>query len=126
MLIHKGKILEIVVRKHAKNITDIAHKLDYSRSTIYDHFRESELPDHIIRRYAEALNYNFKDEFPDLYAKWVLEEPPTDYVLNKSAQMLQFERDKYLDLYLKTLEEKAQVALQLADCRRMLATNVSQ
>lgn len=126
MLIHKGEILEKVVRRLRPNLSRYAKDYGADRRTMLNHFKNPNLQDHIIRKHAETLNYNFKEEFPELYSKWVVGEPEVEYMLDPSTGLLQRELDRFRSMYIKVLEEKTDVLQQLADCRKQLAGNVSQ
>ena len=99
---HKGQILERVVRRRHGNITELAELVGYDRQTIYRHFKDSDLSDVIILKYAKALQYDFRLEFPELmsYSSHVA-EPLSEYTpLTVADAMKEIDRwkNKYIDL----------------------------
>ena len=126
MLIHKGKILEKIVREREPVITTLAKKMKYTARTIYNHFNATEIEDHILLKYAKVLNYSFREEFPQLYPSFTVSEPPLEYVAVKNSELLLQDVERYRNLYIQALEQKQAITLELADCRKQLAQNVSQ
>ena len=116
-LIHKGKILEIAVRKHHPNLTELRDKLDYkSRSTIYAHFETDDLDDSIILKYAVAMKYNFKDEFPALYKSLLLQEPELKYTV-KTKETLEAQLELLRDMLMDSQAEVIRLQKELMEER---------
>lgn len=110
-LIHKGEILQKVVRKYYPNITALAKLMGYeSRATIYRHFETDDLSDGLILKYAKALKYSFKDEFPDLYARYFVSEPANTYGDGKS---LEEQVEMWKDMYYELLAENNRLLNEL-------------
>jgi len=66
VLIHRGEILGITLRKLNLNLTKLAEKLPWTVKTIYRHIDERDLPYEKIAEYAKASKYPFTEEFPEL------------------------------------------------------------
>jgi len=117
-LIHRGKILESAVRKYFPNLTELTKKLGYeSRNTVYRHFETDDLDDGIILRYARAMNYNFRDEFPDLYKTMVLEEPALKYLDKKTPAALEAQVELLRDMLMESQTEVIRLQKELLEER---------
>jgi AcrR family transcriptional regulator len=110
---HRGEILEKVVRKRNPNITDLSKKVGYDRQTIYRHFKDTQLSDSIILKYAKALKYDFYREFPDLlnYSNMVA-EPLADYRPLTLSDALK-EADGWKNKYISLLERYNELLLSI-------------
>ena len=65
---HHGEIIELAVRRRNISITELSKRLSVSRRSVYNWFDKEFLPNNIIRRIAQALKYDFVDEFPEALA----------------------------------------------------------
>lgn len=69
-LIHRGEILEKVVRKwcdeNGMPLKDIAQKIGYHRNIVYRHFTDSKLSYSTIYKYGKAIGYDFAQNFPEM------------------------------------------------------------
>lgn len=105
---HRGKIVEKVARTESGNISDLAKKLGYkSRTTIYLHFEDRELPYEVINQYGKALKHDFTQEFPDM----VVTEPVVDYK-PKTQRELEREADYWKGKYIELLERYNEMVLK--------------
>lgn len=112
MLIHRGKIVEDVVRKSSISITEISKRMDYTRSTPYQHFKNEDLEYSIIIMYGKALRHDFSIEFPEIVGYMnMLEEPLSGYRTYTVAEALQ-ERDIWKDKYINLLEKHNEMLSQ--------------
>jgi hypothetical protein len=112
-MIHKGNILEEVVRNTDKvdNLASLAKKLGYSRSTLYSHFKDPDLKDGIILKYAKTMEYYFEKEFPDLYTK----ATGSNYAFKhgKATDSLEDQVESWRYLYYQQLVENNQLLKEL-------------
>ncbi|TDG95585.1 helix-turn-helix domain-containing protein [Cardinium endosymbiont of Culicoides punctatus] len=63
---HKGKIVEIAIRKSGYQMKALAEKLGIARNTLYTKIREAELDDAFIIKISNIIHYDFSTEFPHL------------------------------------------------------------
>lgn len=105
MVIHRGKILEHIVREEKYPIKKLAEKLGYkSRGTVYLHFQDSDLPWEIIQNYARVLRKDLTREYPDMLTLG----DPVIQIKERSVQELEalvdYWKTKYIDLLEKQNE----------------------
>ena len=65
---HRGEILEDIVRKSGYSLKSLAEKLEISRNTIYNKFKEHDLSYDFIVRVGELIHYDFTYEYPEMKA----------------------------------------------------------
>ena len=58
---HKGKIIELAIRRSGRSIAEICQKLSITRSTLYKRFKEAELKDSFIYEVGKIIEYDFSD-----------------------------------------------------------------
>jgi hypothetical protein len=63
---HRGEILEIAIRKGPYSIKNLAEKLQISRNTLYNRFKEPDLDYSFILQVGDLIYHNFKTDFPEL------------------------------------------------------------
>jgi hypothetical protein len=109
---HRGAILQAVVDKSNLSVVAAAERAGYSRSSYYYHIMDPELSFEILQRYGRALNYDFKNDFPEM-SKHILEEDDAKYIkptnLEQAVKEIEKWREKYFELlerYRQLLEEK--------------------
>ena len=66
LIIHKGFIVEKVVRKHNLSLTTISDRMNVNRRTMYNWFSKENLHDKIILQLGEVLGYDFSADIPNL------------------------------------------------------------
>lgn len=102
-MMHRGKILEQIVRSEKYPIKKLSEKLGYkSRGTIYLHFQDADLPWEIIQNYAKVLRRDFSKEYPDMLN---LEEPVI-LIKERSVQELEALVDFWKNKYIELLEKQ--------------------
>jgi hypothetical protein len=62
--LHRGKIVEYIVRRNPVGISEISRKLVISRRTLYKWFENEKLGMNDIIKIGFAINYDFSNEFP--------------------------------------------------------------
>lgn len=63
---HRGEIVEEVFRKSGYSIKALAEKLEVSRNTIYNKFREHDLSYEFIAKVGHVIHYDFTVDFPEI------------------------------------------------------------
>lgn len=70
VLIHRGEILEKIVRKwcdeNGMPLKDVAEKIGYHRNIVYRHFSDPKVSYSIIYKYGKAIGYDFAENFPEM------------------------------------------------------------
>lgn len=103
---HAGKILASRIKSSGFNTSEIAKRLEVSRTTLYNRFEAAVLNPEFIFRVGLIIGYDFSDEFPEL-REWLkqqesqvlkkLASPYTQYESWKDKE-LQALRQKYTQL----------------------------
>lgn len=103
--IHRGKILQNVVRETGLSIERITRRAGYKRGTYYLHIKQPQLAPSILFKYGRALNYDFSKDIPEL-TEFLTGEPDNIYskdVANIEEAIRQ--RDEWKDKYYELLEK---------------------
>jgi len=65
-VVHRGDLLERIVKGSSVSIKVLTGRLGYSRTTYYNHIRNKDLPLEILNKYGRALGYDFSHEIPEM------------------------------------------------------------
>ena len=104
-MIHRGQIVENVVRRSGFSLTKLASKLEISRNTLYNKFRNANLNYRLIQEIGLAIHYDFSLDFPEM--------PKEEYVTGKKDNHLITLESKYavlLEKHIKLLEILVKIA----------------
>ena len=104
-MIHRGQIVENVVRRSGFSLTKLASKLEISRNTLYNKFRNANLGYRLIQEIGQAIHYDFSLDFPEM--------PKEEYVTGKKDNHLITLESKYavlLEKHIKLLEILVKIA----------------
>lgn len=63
---HRGDLLDRIVKSSAISIKMLTARLGYSRTTYYNHIRNKDLPLEILNKYGRALGYDFSQDIPEM------------------------------------------------------------
>lgn len=66
-------------------VAEVAAKAGYKYSSFYAHIKKADLPFEILARYGTALEYNFRNNFPEM-PEFVVNEVPIGYTEKKTQQ----------------------------------------
>lgn len=104
--LHRGQILERVVRCDRMGISEIARRLYVSRRTLYNWFETKDLSLDIICKVGFIIGHDFSKEFPEEFAD------KTNKLSGEVMNNLQNPGDKprdplyyWMDRYIKLLEK---------------------
>ena len=64
--LHIGNLLEKIVKGSDISVETITRKLNYSRTTYYNHIKNKNLPLDILIRYGRVLGYDFSQDIPEV------------------------------------------------------------
>jgi uncharacterized protein YdcH (DUF465 family) len=70
--IHRGEIVEKVMRRSGYSLTKLAAKLDISRNTLYNRFKDADLSYTFIMEVGKVIHYDFSVHFPEMQEILVL------------------------------------------------------
>jgi len=102
--IHRGQLLEAAVKSSRLNISFLAEKAGYSRSSYYKHKEEKTLDYHILAAYGKALKHDFTEDLPEM-PKYLVEEPEEQYGKPPTLTEAIKQRDKWREKYYELLEK---------------------
>ena len=113
MSTHRGQKLREELEKFmgisGLSLTAIAKKAGYDQSTPYRHFEKEDLPQHIISRYAEKIDYDFSMAFPELIDLGITTVEKANATIQNEINEVQKWKEKYFDLlqkYTALLEDR--------------------
>lgn len=102
--IHRGEVLQAIVKRSNKNVSEIVKLAGYSRASYYNHISNPDLPFDILEIYGRTLNYDFSVEFPEMIKYVAFLEPSLEYG-NVTIDSLKKEIDRWKDKYFALLEK---------------------
>ncbi len=107
-MIHRGEIVERVVRNSGIPLTRIAARMNRSRRWIYNAFETSDLSLDLILEFGKILHYDFSADIPQIVkSKSIVSDVPVDY----DKENVQHWKDKYYQL----LEEHNELLKKLSE-----------
>ena len=65
-MIHRGKIVEKVIRQSGYSLSKLASRLHISRGTLYNKFKRADLSYRFIIQAGNVIHYNFTHDFPEM------------------------------------------------------------
>lgn len=89
---HRGELLDIVVRRKNLNKTKLAEKVGYDRTTYYFHIKQYNLDFRILKAYGDQIPYNFATDLPEM----LNEIPESDFPIDTFEGMKK-DRDFWRD-----------------------------
>lgn len=100
--IDRGAVLKKAVKNSGIPITEVARRAGYGRVTYYLHAQNADLKLDILDKYATAINYDFRDEIPEMVEYY---ERKRENSLS-TFEKIEAERDFWRDEYARVLKEK--------------------
>jgi transcriptional regulator with XRE-family HTH domain len=65
-IIHRGEIVEKIIRKSGYSLTKLAKKLGISRNTLYSRFENANLSYQFIMEVSRIIYHDFTIDFPEI------------------------------------------------------------
>ena len=100
--LHRGKIVEYIIRRNPIGISEISRRLVISRRTLYNWFEDEKLSMSYIIKIGFAINYDFSKEFPIgifNYSSSKLEKLEADFLeTDCQNDTIYYWMDKYIQL----------------------------
>jgi len=112
-MLHRGQIVEKIIRRSGYPLTSLANKLGISRNTLYNRFENPNLGYRFIMEIGHTIHYDFTIDFPNMKAE--LEkcgDTPIEALDKETIEILRAE-SKYIHLlekYTKLLSILAKLA----------------
>lgn len=114
--LHRGRVVELVIRQSSASISDIARALQVSRRTLYNWFETESLDFEIICKIGYVLNHDFTKEFPQELPERLravsIETLDTNNDSEKSGDPIYYWMTRYIKL-LEAFNEKLLSAKKL-------------
>lgn len=60
---NEGQIVEIALKRHNINISELSKQLNVNRRTLYNWFRQKKLRKEVISKIENAIHYDFSEDF---------------------------------------------------------------
>lgn len=99
-MVHRGEIVEKVVRRGGYSLTKLAEKLRISRDILYNKFKDANLNYHFIIKVRNIIHYDFSLEIPELakHTELTDENAIFNLVNEDSARELYSMQAKYVSM----------------------------
>ena len=110
--IHRGALLERVVRESGTNISKMVQRMGIARGTYYNHKNDPDLSLEQLAEYSKVLKYDFSADLPEM-KRYILEEPEVPYVTPKTMEEAIEQRDYWRERYFKKAEEFNKLVLEI-------------
>lgn len=119
---HHGQIIEKVIRRNGYSISELARLTKVNRRSVYNWFNQRNLKSDIIYRIGSVLNYDFSNEFPDLFINAHSGEPIP--VIKANFDAIDGRNDLYWkDKYIQLLEKYNDLLIKFVDSQRASGFN---
>lgn len=92
---HKGEIIEKVIRDSGVPIAEVARRLNISRKTMYNFFDKKNLDNDALIKIGKVIHVDLSNSFPQLFER--LEEYPLPD-LTKLREEVDHWKNKYIEL----------------------------
>ena len=96
-MLHRGEIVEAVVRENGIYLTKLAKKLGYSTRHLYNLFEKHNLSYDIIIEIGKIIGYDFRKNFVDIHILNSVEKPLAEQEKYSIEDYLRL-KDKYIEL----------------------------
>lgn len=97
---HRGEHLANVVQKMGINKRILSNNAGFGRSTYYLHIQQYDLPFPILKRYGDAMKYDFSIDFPEM-----VQAIHAEKLQISSFEEMKADRDRWKDKYLELVED---------------------
>jgi lambda repressor-like predicted transcriptional regulator len=101
---HYGSIIESIIRKRGHNLSKLAKYMNISRCTLYNWFKHESLPFEIISKIGSFINYDFSNEFPEIFSSVEVKNKADDYLMQNQPVDLK-DVDHWMRKYIILLEK---------------------
>jgi hypothetical protein len=117
--VHKGKILKTAVKDSGMSVDTIMKRLGYaSRNTYYYHIQQANLPTQVLNDYGKIIKHDFSNDIEGFTLSAVAEEESPYFTPPKTMEEAIKQRDFYVKLYIKQLEDYRKLQDELAELKQ--------
>nr|WP_199079272.1 helix-turn-helix domain-containing protein [Pedobacter sp. ASV19] len=99
---HNGEIIELIIRRDRMNISELSRKLNVSRKSIYNWFKQEHLSIEIITKLGNLLHHDFVYDFPEKYEELhhhlTNAKEAAEHVNGTDVNSAEYWRNKYIKL----------------------------
>lgn len=89
---HRGEVIRDAIKASGVAIGVVAEKMNISRKTLYNKFKESSIPYSFILKLGEVIHHDFSQDFPHL-SKTVKKESPKPQPQMSTNLLLPFDSE---------------------------------
>ena len=112
---HRGQIVEKIIRKSGYKLVKLAEKLDITRNTLYNKFKNPNLNYRFIMRVGNVIHYDFTIDFPEIKQQPNLITENTRSILDKEdtsshLYKLEIKYTHLLEKYTRLFEKLIKIA----------------
>lgn len=131
-MIHRGEIIEKVVRGNGYSLSKLASRLHISRGTLYNKFKRADLSYRFIIQVGKVIHYDFTHDFPEMKQEdQFVEENDLSNIYKKTATEIKYrnllERHIHLlQLLLRIAHENGLYALKQSIIQLMEEESVTK
>lgn len=119
---HRGEVVEEIVRKSGYPLTKIAERLSISRRTLYQWFTYESLSIEKIARIGRIINHDFSEELSEMSIFVNEDEHKYGRAMPGDYKKILSERDEYLKLYHELVEKHTKVLEELVALQKEVTT----
>jgi hypothetical protein len=106
--VHRGELLKKAVKDSGIPVTTLIKRMQFSRTSYYNHIDNKDLPLDILAQYGKALGIDFSVKFPQLkHVENFINKAPLN--IEDAISEINYWKDKYYELlekYNSSIEEK--------------------
>lgn len=117
-IMHRGQVVEDIVRKSGFPLSKIAERLKISRRTLYQWFTYPELSIEKIARIGRIINHDFSEELTEMSIFVNEDEHKYGRAMSGDYKKILSERDEYLKLYHDLVEKHTKVLEELVELQK--------
>jgi predicted transcriptional regulator len=100
-MLHRGEIVEQVIRNSGLSITRIAKRLDVTRATMYNYFEDANLNLDTVAAIGKILNYDFPEIFSKANLKQIHTVPEKIDTVNEEVPSYNKKKEDYIQLIIR-------------------------
>lgn len=106
---HRGKFIQQVIESRGVKITQLAGMIGKNRITLYNWFKEPNLPAKDIKLIGNAIGYDFRSDFPELFPVIKITSEPEGISGLEKKDPEEYWKQKYIHLqalYIEMVSKK--------------------
>jgi hypothetical protein len=113
MKLHKGELIEKLIRRNGVNISDIARKMRVNRRSVYNWFEQQNLKMDVIIRIGNIVGCDIPKEYPEAFTPDELSTLDSLTAYNQQGSNQPGQNEKFwIEKYVTLLEEYNQLLMR--------------